>query len=567
MFHENPLIAILVIGFVLAFVMGTIANRLRTSLLVGYLLAGVIIGPFTPGFVANQSLALQLADIGVILLMFGVGLHFSVKDLLAVRTIAVPGALLQVTATTLVGAVLGRAFGWSWGAAGLFGFALSIASTVVLLRSFQERRLIESDRGRVAVGWLVTQDIITVLALVVLPVLPSLFGGSASSHPSLAQIGMTIVITLGKVAAFVALMLIVGRRVIPALLHYVAHTGSRELFRLAVLALALGVAFAASTIFGVSFALGAFLAGVVLSESQLSQRAAEETLPLRDAFAALFFISVGMLFDPMILLTHPLPLLGALAVVLIVTPLIAFFILRILKQSLNDALTIAAGLGQIGEFSFILAALGVQLGVLDEGGRELILGTSILSIILNPMLFFALKRAAPWIARSDTRAAHPAVGAGLPPAVEYPMTSLSDHVVLVGFGRVGQLVGETLLAEGQRLLVVEAGDSAAQKLRDRGVEVILGNAVNPALLTSTNLAEARLLIVAIPEVFEAGQIVRQARAISPLLRIIARAHFDTAVAHLTQYGATSVIMGEREIAKAMLDYAEASPAYEVLSAS
>ena len=558
MTHESPLIAILVIGLSLAFILGALANRLKISLLVGYLLAGIAVGPFTPGFVANQALALQLAEIGVILLMFGVGLHFSVTDLIAVRAVAVPGALIQIVLSALMGSGVAWLLGWPPRAGLVFGLALSIASTVVLLRTLQERRIMDTQRGHIAVGWLVIQDLVTVLALVLLPVLAPLLNNDPSTTPSLSRLGFTVGVTLGKAAAFVGLMLVVGQRVIPAVLHYVAHTGSRELFRLSVLAVALGVAYGAAELFGVSFALGAFVAGMVLSESQLSQRAAEETLPLRDAFAVLFFISVGMLFDPTILIRGPLPLAETLAVVIIGTPAVAYLILRALRQTRGTALTIAAGLAQIGEFSFILAALGIELGLLDERARDLILGTSILSILVNPLLFFAVGRLRPWADRHDAVVvASPHVPAVATP-IEYPATALQGHAVLVGYGRVGTLLADGLLRNGWKLLVMETADTPAQSLRDRGVEVLSGNAADPELLKAANLAMARLLLVAIPDAFEAGQIVQQARAASPTIDIVARAHFDTAVEHLSQHGATTVVMGEREIARAMLEHAMTS---------
>ena len=317
--HATPLITTIVAGLVLAFVAGLIAHRLRLPPIAGYLLAGVLIGPFTPGYVADQKLATELAEIGVILLMFGVGLHFSLKDLLSVRAIAIPGAIVQIGFATALGAALAWLLGWSVGAGLVFGLALSVASTVVLLRALQERRMIETERGRIAVGWLIVEDLVMVLTLVLLPPLAGMLGGTAEvadADPALTQaLGIGAVwtalgVTALKVTAFVALMLIVGRKVIPWVLHYVAHTGSRELFRLAVLAIALGVAYGATHLFGVSFALGAFFAGMVLAESQLSQQAARETLPLRDAFAVLFFVSVGMLFDPIVLFEHPLPIIA-----------------------------------------------------------------------------------------------------------------------------------------------------------------------------------------------------------------------------------------------------------------
>src|SRR5688572_11311208 len=461
MFHETSLVATIVVGLGLAFVLAAIANRLKVSLLVGYLLAGVAVGPFTPGFVADQKLASQLAEIGVILLMFGVGLHFSTKDLLAMRRVAVPGALVQIAGSTLLGMAVSWLMGWSMAAGFVFGLCLSIASTVVLMRALQERRLLDSERGRVAASWLVVQDLLMVLALVLLPPLVELLrevpSGSTQRVDLEVVVGATA-ITLGKVAAFIALMLLVGRRVIPQLLHYIAHTGSRELFRLAVLAVALGVAFVAAEMFSVSFALGAFFAGMILSESELSQRAAEESLPLRDAFAALSFLSVGMLFDPGVFLREPLPLLATLLIVLVGNGVLAFGIVRLLGYSRETAMTVGVGLAQIGEFSFILADLGIGLGVLTERARDLILGASMLSILLNPLLFAAKDR---------LRARLKPPGEAAPQAdaeMDLPVTSLEDHIVLVGYGRVGSIVGERLHADGVKLFVIDESPATVERL-------------------------------------------------------------------------------------------------------
>ena len=547
--HGSPLVTILVIGLGLAFVLGTIANRLRCSVLVGYLLAGIVIGPFTPGFVADQELVPQLAEIGVILLMFGVGLHFSVNDLVSVRAIAVPGAVLQVVMSTMCGMFLARLLGWSWGSGVVFGMTLAIASTVVLLRTLQEHRLMDTQRGHVAIGWLVIQDLLTVMVLVLLPVMAPLL----KHDPHAAVVGpwqlvLAVGLTIGKVMAFIALMLIVGRRLIPTMLHYVAHTGSRELFRLCVLAIALGVALTATEIFGVSFALGAFVAGMVLSESPLSQHAGAETLPLRDAFAVLFFISVGMLFNPGILFRHPLPLLGTLGVIMVATPVLPVVILRVLRQPWQTALSVGAGLAQIGEFSFILAALGVQSGLLAERARDLVLGASIVSILLNPVLVAMVNRMNGLLDRRAllrTRCAES----------EDPIAKLRGHAILIGCGRVGSLVAEGLRAHDVPLLVVEEADTQVKALRGRGIDVMLGNAADPGLLPLLGLDRARILIVAIPDAFEAGEIIQQARGLSPEIDIVARAHFDSAADYLSEYGASLVIMGEREIARAMLDYA------------
>ena len=555
--HTAPLIATIVVGIGLAFILGTVANRLRISPLVGYLLAGVAVGPFTPGFVADQGLATQLAEIGVILLMFGVGLHFSLKDLLAVRAIVVPGAVLQVATSALLGMGLARLLGWSGAGGFVFGVALSIASTVVLMRTLQERRLVETERGHIAVGWLVVQDLLMVVILVLLPPIAAVFGPAAAGPVDLAALAASLAITLGKVVVFVALMLVVGRRAIPALLHYVAHTGSRELFRLAVLSVALGVAFAASELFGVSFALGAFFAGMTLSESELSQAAAEESLPLRDAFAVLFFVSVGMLFDPMILFAEPRAVLGALLLVLVGNPCIAFVAVRIFGGRTEAAVLVGAGLAQIGEFSFILADLGIGLGILSDRGRHLILATAILSILVNPLVL-ALPG---WIGARLRRPATPAAAPASTATEEaLPRTNLSGHAVLVGYGRVGGMIGPTLRERGWRLLVVEDATDAVEQLQAAAIPVLHGNAADERVLAAANLGAARLLLVAIPNAFEAGQIVEQARAANPALDIVARAHFDAEVDHLLQHGANAVIMGEREIARSMLEHAAALPA-------
>jgi monovalent cation:H+ antiporter-2, CPA2 family len=552
--HHTPLIATIVAGLVLAFIFGAIANRLRLSPLVGYLVAGVLVSPHTPGFHADQSLANELAEIGVILLMFGVGLHFSLKDLLSVKAIAIPGAVAQIAFATLLGLGLATALGWPFGGGVVFGLALSVASTVVLLRALQERRLVETERGRIAVGWLIVEDLAMVLALVLLPALAELLKPSTTiilGSDRTTELFVTLGITLAKVAGFVAFMLIVGRRVVPWILHYVAHTGSRELFRLCVLAIALGIAYGAALLFDVSFALGAFFAGMILSESELSQRAAEETLPLRDAFAVLFFVSVGMLFDPTIVIREPLPLLATVFIILIGKSVVAFLIVIVFRHPAMVALTISASLAQIGEFSFILANLGVQLEMLPERGRDLILAGAIISILANPLFFEALDRVKPWIERRwPALAPEPDVVAQ---ADEIPITHLTNHAVIVGFGRVGSVVGERLMHEGWPILVIEDNETTVKNLRAQGVEVIVGNAAKPEVLRAANLEGARVLFVAVPNAFEAGQVIEQARGADPILRIIARAHFDAEVTYLKELGANVIIMGEREIARAMLD--------------
>lgn len=402
MHHATPLISTIVGGIVLAFVLGALAGRLRLPPLIGYLCAGVVVGPHTPGYTADQALAPELAELGVILLMFGVGLHFSIRDLMAVRKIAIPGAVAQIGIATLLGMGVAWGFGWSWGQGLVYGLALSVASTVVLLKALQDRDLVDSEQGRIAVGWLVVEDLAMVLALVLLPALSGLLvpagAGGEATAASVTDILLTVSLTLGKVAAFVAVMLVIGRRFIPWMLERIVWTGSRELFRLGVLATALGVAFGAYSLFGVSFALGAFFAGMVLAESEFSHRAAEESLPLRDAFAVLFFVSVGMLFDPMVLVRDPWGVLATVSIIVVGKSVAALGIVRMFGYSNRTGMTIAASLAQIGEFSFILASLGVFLQILPERAQSLILAGALLSIVLNPLLFRWLDR---YVARQD----------------------------------------------------------------------------------------------------------------------------------------------------------------------
>ncbi|MGL9623794.1 YbaL family putative K(+) efflux transporter [Bradyrhizobium sp. U531] len=557
--HDTPLIATIVVGLGLAFVLGTIAQRFRIPPLVGYLLAGVAVGPFTPGFVADQALAIELSELGIILLMFGVGLHFSLQDLLSVRNIAVPGAVVQIAAATLMGLGLAWLMGWGMSAGLVFGLALSVASTVVLLRALQERRLMETDRGRIAVGWLIVEDLAMVLVLVLFPAIASLQGGGDGKpafEPLAAQLGLglagVVMLTIVKIVVFIGLMLVVGRRVIPWILHYIAHTGSRELFRLAVLAIALCVAFGATKLFDVSLALGAFFAGMMLRESPLSARAAQESLPLRDAFAVLFFVSVGMMFDPMSVVREPWPLLATLVIIMLGKSVAAFLIVVLFRHPVATALTISASLSQIGEFSFILAELGVASQILPREGRDLIMAGAILSIMLNPLMFAA----ATWLApRLDARRDSPqATAAAVPEPIR--TTDLADHTIVIGYGRVGALVGDALQQRQWPFLVAEVGESALAKLKQGGIETVTGNAAQPDILGATNPARARHLVIAIPEAFEAGQIVQQARAANPDIRIIARAHADAEVDHLKGLGADVVIMGEREIARGMIEELE-----------
>ena len=543
--HHMPLIGTIVAGLVIAFIMGALAHRLKVSPIAGYLLAGVIVGPFTPGFVADVGLASQLAEIGVILLMFGVGLHFSLRDLLSVRKIAIPGAIVQIGAATLMGMGLAWALGWTLLAGFVFGLALSVASTVVLLRALEHRNLVQTERGRIAVGWLIVEDLVMILALVLLPPIAAAMSGSGAVTG--ASIAGSIAGTFFKVAGFIALMLIVGRRVIPALLHWVVHTGSRELFRLSVRAIALGVAFGAAFVFDVSFALGAFFAGMILGETQLSRRATEETLPLRDAFAVLFFVSVGMLFDPRVPVEQPGSLLVTVAIIIFGKSVAAFAIVRAFGHPTQTALTVSASLAQIGEFSFILAGLGTGLGILPPEARDLILAGSILSILANPFIFSLFAERI----RRDCEAEREAEGR----VEQEKQRRREGHVILVGYGRVGSHIAKQLHEGRRALIVIEDQRDTARKAETEGMQVVLGNATQPRVLHEAGIEHASKLLIAIPEGFEGGAVAERARELNPKLPIIARAHSDEEVEHLRRLGAQHVVMAERETAKRMFTLA------------
>ncbi len=550
--HEVGLIALIAAGLGLAMVFGFLATKLRIPALVGYLLAGVVIGPATPGFVADAGLAQQLAEIGVMLLMFGVGMHFSIDDLLAVRRIAVPGAVAQIAVATALAAAVALSWGWSLGAGLVFGLALSVASTVVLLRALEERGLLDTVNGRIAVGWLVVEDLAMVLALVLLPPLAGWLGGKTPAASD-GNLLLTLGITLGKVAAFVALMLIVGKRFFPWLLAQVARTGSRELFTLCVIAAAVSIAFGSAELFGVSFALGAFFAGVVLAGSDLSHRAAEETLPLRDAFAVLFFVSVGMLFDPAIVLRAPFQVLAVVGIIVIGKSLAAFAIVLAFRYPLNTALTVSASLAQIGEFSFILAGLGVALGLLPVEGQNLVLAGALLSIALNPLVFRAIEPAQAWARRRSKLAQ--IVERSDDPLAELPTTvdeaRLNGHVVLVGYGRVGRRIGEALAEKGVAVVVVEENREIVEALRAASIPAVSGDAAEPAVLIQAHIARAGMLVMAVPEAFRAQRMAAIARQLNAKIETVARSHNDDETALLEGDGIGKVFMGEHELALGM----------------
>ena len=555
--HSIALITTIAAAFGLALILGFIAVRLKLPALVGYLIAGIIIGPNTPGLVADLDLAKQLAEIGVMLLMFGVGLHFSLGDLLAVRRIALPGAVAQIAVAATLGLIVATLWGWNLGAGIVFGLALSVASTIVLIRALESRGVLESINGRIAVGWLVVEDLVTVLVLVLLPPLSEWLGGSPGLGVAEGVNGKhlltTLALTLGQVSIFVGLMLVVGRRVFPWLLWQVARTGSRELFTLCVIAAAVGIAYGSAALFGVSFALGAFFAGMVMRESALSRRAADESLPLRDAFSVLFFVSVGMLFDPSMLMQEPLRVLVVVAIIMFGKSLAAFVLVLAFRYPLNTALTVSASLAQIGEFSFILAGLGVSLKLLPVEGQSLILAGAIISIALNPLVFNAIAPVQNWI-RSRSNLAR-ALERPLDPLAELPMTvnqnRLTGHVLLVGYGRVGRRIGEALLERGVPLVVAEQNREIVEQLRARNIPAVSGDASEPAVLIQAHVARARILVIAVPDTFRARKMIEIARALKPDMETVVRVHSDEEAALLRKENAGRVFMGEHELALGM----------------
>ncbi len=551
--HNVSLISTIAVGFGLALILGFLAARIKVPPLVGYLLAGILLGPATPGFVADVGLAGQLAEIGVMLLMLGVGLHFSVADLMAVRRIAIPGAVLQIAVATAMGLGVAVLWGWSFGAALVFGLCLSVASTVVLLRALEARGVLESVNGRVAVGWLVVEDLVMVLVLVLLPPLAGLLGGQSNAAPSEHGLWATLGITFAKVAAFITLMLVVGRRVFPKILWLVAKTGSRELFTLCVVAAAVGVAYGSAKLFDVSFALGAFFAGMMMRESEFSHRAADESLPLRDAFSVLFFVSVGMLFDPRVLVDEPLKVLVVVAIVMVGKTLAAVALVLAFRYPMNSALTVGASLAQIGEFSFILAGLGMALGLLPVEGHSLILAGALISIALNSALFAAIEPVQAWLrvrsplARRLEQRDDPL--AELPTSV-HP-SFLSGQVVLVGYGRVGQLIAKQLDAQRIPYVVADQNRERVEQLRARNIPAVSGDAADPGVLIQAHIAHARMLVIATPDTFNVRKMVETAKTLNPSIEVVVCTHGDDEAALLMQEQVGKVFIGEQELAKGM----------------
>ena len=551
--HNVALITTIAAGFGLALIFGFIAERLKTPALVGYLLAGIAIGPSTPGFVADIGIASQLSEIGVMLLMFGVGLHFSLNDLLTVKRIALPGAIVQMAVATILGMALANWWGWSFGAGLVLGLSLSCASTVVLLKALESRGFLESMNGRIAVGWLIVEDLVTVLILVLLPSFATMLGGSNGTDNETNPLWLTIGHTLLLVSAFIALMLVVGQRVLPWLLWQIARTGSRELFTLSVVAFAICISYGAAALFNVSFALGAFFAGMVMRESKFSHRAAEESLPLRDAFAVLFFVSVGMLFDPAVLIEEPLRVLGVVAIIIVGKSMAAMLLVLMLRYPLNTAMTVAASLGQIGEFSFILAGLGLSLGLMPAEGMSLVLAGALISIAFNPIAFAAIAPVRNWMLKHSAMARR--YENRDDPFAELPMSTerkfLKGQVVLVGYGHVGQRIANALNEQDIPYIIAEQNRELVQDLRKQGKNAVSGDATDPSVLIQAHITDAAMLVVATPDPLNVRQMIDTARTLNPEIEIVLRTRSEDETQLLRKDNMGTVFFGEEELAKSM----------------
>ena len=567
--HNVALITTLVAALGAALAFGFLAARFKLPVLVGYLAAGIVIGPFTPGFVADAELSAQFAEIGVMLLMFGVGLHFSIDELLAVRKIAVPGAIVQITVATLLGLALSNLWGWKLAEGLVFGLTLSVASTVVLLRALESRGILETVNGHIAVGWLIVEDLVTVLVLVLLPPLSLWLGGSGGGQVTGQDLFIALALTLGKVALFVGFMVIGGRRFVPWIAWHIARVGPRELFTLCVIAIAMGIAYGAAELFGVSFALGAFFAGMVMRESPLSHRAAEESLPFRDSFSVLFFVSVGMLFDPQVLVHEPLHIVAVVAIIVIGKSLAAFVLVLLFGYPLNTALTVSAGLAQIGEFSFILAGLGLSLGILPEAASSLILAGAIISIAVNPLVFHAIEPLQVWIRAKSKRAQ--LFERSEDPLATLPMTvdlnRLSGHVVIVGYGRVGRRIGAALAAQGISFVLAEENREIIQAAREQGIAAVSGDATEPMVLVQAHIHRARLLVIATPDTLNVRRMIEIARTVNPRIETVVRTHSEQEAELLEKEGAGKIFLGEHELASSMSQYVLGRYAVKVEQAS
>lgn len=550
--HDLPLLTTIAVGFSAAFICGLIACKLRLSPIVGYLVAGILIGPFTPGYIADVHVAEQLSEIGILLLMFGVGLHFSIRDLMDVRRIALPGAIGQIAAATIMGAGLAHFWGWSLPSGLMLGLALSVASTVVLLRALEGNDMLQTANGAIATGWLIVEDIIMILALVLIPALATL--NFANGDGTLVIAGK-LLWTIGKIGLFIAFMMVAGKRILPWILMAVMRTGSRELFTLSVFAMAMGVALGAAKLFGVSFALGAFFAGTMIRESDLSQEAADKALPLQDAFAVLFFVAVGMLFDPSVLFESPIKVLAVVAVILVGKSIAAMLIVLLFGYPIKTALVVAAGLAQIGEFSFILAGLGVAYNIIPELGRDLILAGALISISVNPAIFHINKFLYEWLRKHPkTRRLFEIEDNDLSALTATEKKELHNGVILVGNGRVGQHVWQSLRGSPIPMVIIDENREKIEALRQQGLHAIAGDGSHDEVLRQAGIEQAAALVVAVPNPFAARKIVEAARYLNPDIKLLVRAHNDGEMDYFAEQGVNLAVMGAREVASRMVQY-------------
>lgn len=549
--EPTPLITTIVLGISTAFVCGMVASKLRLSPIVGYLLAGICIGPYTPGFIANSKIAAQFAELGIVLLMFGVGLHFSLKDLMAVKKIAIPGAIVQMSTATGLGTLLAYYWGWPFSSSLLFGLALSVASTVVLLRALEERNIINTINGHIAIGWLIVEDIAIVLAIVLIPALAT-GGTQASSDPQ--ALFILLGIALGKIGLFIAIMLIIGKRFLPWILVTVANTKSRELFTLSVFVVAVGIAFGAAHLFSISFALGAFFAGMIIKQSDFAHEVTEKALPFQDAFAVLFFVSVGMLFDPATLIEQPLQVALTLLIIMVGKSIAALAIILLFRYPAKTAFTVSASLAQIGEFSFILGTLGLNYGLLSHEANNLILAAALISITLNPILFklldkfyaYASKhpRYSRWMEEDTSTLSH---------LSDHEKSEMNDFVIIVGYGRVGQYLRIKMKNAGLDFVVVDQNQETVEPIRQSGEHAIVGDARHRGTLEEALIGKARAIVVAVPDIYEAQRIVKIAREMNPNISILTRARNDKEFDFYKEQNVEHVVIGVKEIAARMME--------------
>jgi len=549
--HDLPLISTVAVGLSAAFAMGMLCSKLRISPIVGYLLAGIMVGPHTPGFIADMEIANELSEIGVVLLMFGVGLHFSLSDFAEVKKIALTGALTRIAIITSASAALAKWWwDWSWSSGLVFGLALSIASTVVLLRAMEERNSLQTIKGKISIGWLVVEDLAMIFAMVLIPALAGA-GESASLMASAQHVGLAV----GKVLLFIVIMMVVGKRALPWLLKVVSATGSRELFTLAVFAMAMGIAFAASKLFGVSFALGAFFAGMMIRESDLNHEVADRALPFQDAFAVLFFVAVGMLFNPMVLVQQPLEILAVLGIIIGAKYIVTMFLMMLSGYPLKTGLIVSAGLAQIGEFSFILLSLGLSLKLLPESGKDLVLAGAIISIALNPVMFWLSNQALKFVGgRPKLSGMFNLREDDLAHLRNDEKRVLKDLVVLVGHGRVGSHVSKNMHVANLDLVIIDQNREKVEKLREGGYHAIAGDATHPEVLEEAEIRKAFAVVITVPDPFEASVIVDAARALQPNIKVLVRAHNDEETAYFDKQQVDLVATATREIGQRMVNY-------------